>query len=547
MKFRSILNHIANDEIESAIETFESFFKTTGDFKNQLLLVQANLKNLKQRESTNVISEADLAIGKSKVRKSILDLFTQIEAIMEASPDDIDISKQGANNKSQTVLKIIQDVIADKGYNIISQIYSDQSSYYFKAKRNSFIQKDFYVIQVLNWYKLNNSWSGYNQKYLDFFSRCPHPFVDLIEFHPGNPSYIIRKYAQGIDLHDLLLSGIKLSLLKGLEAIITISKGLNELNDAGIFYNNLIPDQIILSSTWDLYILPLDIFEENANVVTWKHLKDGIKFMSPEQLALAGNKQEQNKLTITSNQYSIGLLLFHILSGELLFDGSGLPSLYEDRVDQKETRTQLNNFYESIRKKLLQYYLSEELADEILKEFIEIYKKLLHHEPADRYQRFEDFISKIEFLKLRIEKEKSSFDGEYLYTVSDSFNSAITVNGNLVDEFYISVMAQLAPKKSMEDKNKRNVRFQYALNYLFTSIPNLNYEAFLEEALSCLVHSLHVDFTIEDYEMFFKLLKEIVIKNTSDPNPKLEEAWKVFNEHSLNAIDTILNPVPREN
>lgn len=85
---------------------------------------------------------------------------------------------------------------------------------------------------------------------------------------------------------DLIQDGIKFFLIKALEGIISISKGLKELEHAQFFYDNLIPDQIILDINWNLQILPLNIFEENTNVVTWKNLEDGIKFMSPEQLAL---------------------------------------------------------------------------------------------------------------------------------------------------------------------------------------------------------------------------------------------------------------------
>lgn len=547
MKFRSILNQIADDKIEDVFETFEFFFNNLSELKKTLLLIQANYNSLKSQERLDVIEQSDFFLEKNKIRKSILDVFAQIESLIEEKPQGSHNLQSGLTNKSQTALKIVQNAVIDKGYEIVSQIYSDQSSYYFKAKRNSFIQKDYYVIQVLNWYKLNNSPSGYNQIYLDFFSRSPHPFVDLIEFHPGNPSYIIRKYAKGIDLTNLIQSGIKLSLLKALDVIISISKGLKALHDAQIFYNNLIPDQIILDNNLNLYLLPLNIFEENANVVTWKNLKDGIKFMSPEQLTLAGDKAAQNKLTVVSNQFSLGLILVYILMGEPLFDGQGLPSLYEDRVNQEDTKGQLRDFYHAFHKKLLQYGISEKISQELLDEFIDIFKKLIQNNPADRHQRFEDFISKVEFLKLRIEREKKPFEEQALYHVSNSFYRSIRLNDNLIEELYQVLITQLPSKKSMEETskreaNKRNIRLQYALNYLFTSISNLNNQEYLAESLACLVKNHHFDFTIEDYKIFFKFLKESIVANDSDWNNKIDEAWDYFIEHSLDAVDAILSP-----
>ncbi len=150
------------------------------------------------------------------------------------------------------------------------------------------------------------------------------------------------------------------------------------------------------------------------------------------------------------------------------------------------------------------------------------------------------FRSKIEYLKLRITHESKPSEGDLLYLVPNSFYQSIVTQKDLVEEFYQALTTQLPAKKSMDKENERNVRLQYALDYLFKSIPNLDHQNFLEEALSCLVKNLHFDFTIEDYEIFFKLFKENISKHDPDWNDKIEQAWYTFIER---AIDTILKPV----
>lgn len=544
MKFRSILHQIAKDQLDEALDTFEHFFENVSELAKELVLIRGDYSSLKQKEKLNIIDTAEFSLGKNKIRKSILDTFAQVESLVEEEPDSTAPASTKLTNRSEAIREIVQDAVADQGYDIIGEILSDQSSIYFKAKRNSFVQKDYYVIQVLNWYKLSNAQSGYNQDYLDFFSRCPYPFIDLIEFQPGNPSYIIRKYATGIDMNTLIRSGIKLSLLNALEVIVAISKGLLELQKATLFYNRLLPDEIILDNNHDLHILPLNIFEENTNVTTWKHLKDGIKFMSPEQLALAGNKAEQNKLTVISNQFTLGLMLFYALTGESLFDGKGLPSLYEDRINHRDTLAQLKDFYVCVHHKLLRYGLEEATAQELLEEFMAIFDKMIQKKPADRHQDFKDFISQLEFLKLRIEREKQPFDGPHLHHIAGSFSRAIRHNEDTIEDFYQALSTQLASKRSMEDDDgNRNIKFQYAFNYLLTSVTNLENEGYLKASLSGLVKSHHFDFTIEDYEVFFQLLQDSVSVNDPDWNDKVGEAWSHFAEKVLDAIDVILKPI----
>ena len=538
MNFSSILNQIAENKIEEALEGFDAFFKSTEEFKEELVLIKRRIQEFKKTERLGVLENDKLSVEKSRISKSIVDVYSSIVALIEEhSSEDVSSTRQ------ETIEDIVQNAISDKGFQLDYQILADQSSYYFKAKKQSFVQKDFYVIQVLNWYKLANSQSVYNQEYLNFFSKSSYPFVDLVEFFPGSPSYLIRKYAPGLDLNIFIESGLKLSLLRALDSIIIISKGLVELDKSKIFYNNLIPDQIILDSNCqDLQLLPLNIFEENASVVTWKNLKDGIKYMSPEQLKLAGNKLAQNNLTIQSNQFSLGLILFYMLMGESLFDGKGLPSLYEDRVDKEDTKAQLKGFFKTVKSKLLQFGIEEATASKLKDDFKIIFKKLIEPDPSKRHEKFEDFISDLEFLKLHIEKEKKQFNGDNLYAISGAFESAILHTENFIEDFYNDLINELPAKKSMEEKNRRDLRFRFSMDYLFTSLSNLENEDFLKDALSCLVKSLHVDFTIEDYEVYFKVLGTNIQKSDPDWSSGTEEAWKVFSNNCLDAIDSIFNP-----
>ena len=80
--------------------------------------------------------------------------------------------------------------------------------------------------------------------------------------------------------------------------------------------------------------------------------------------------------------------------------------------------------------------------------------------------------------------------------------------------------------------------FYYAFKYLLTSISNLDNEEYLKEARSCLVQ-LHADFIIEDYESFFKILKETISKNDLDWFDETEEAWDDFNQKVLDSIASI--------
>ena len=536
----SIIKFIEEDNLEEAFLVLKDFFSNSSDLQKKLSTIKGKHAQTKKDKLNGIIAHDDFNIAISTLRYNLIEMVTEIESVILSEPSQ---KNDAANNATNSLKKIAQDAVIDDGLIILLELNNDRSSVFFKAKKlDSHIENDFYVVQLLNQYQLVNKATSYNQDLLNFFSHCDPPFVRINEIYTGNPSYIIREYIKGTDLKRLLKRGIKSSFLQATDTIITIAKGLKAMHGSKekIVYDNLIPSQIIMETNGHARILPMNIFDVSNDIVTWTQLKNAVKFMSPEQLKTAGVQDKTITLKPSSNQFSLGLIMFYLMTSESLYDGIGLPELYKDRLNEKETKEQLDKFSDLIYQQLLHYSLPKRKAKSLGKTFIETFKKLIAPNPKDRYDKMEDFIMEMELLKLQITKEKNTQEGEYLPVVHDSFERSLSANEKLIEDFYNKLFEFMPQNNSIKKEEYRNIDFIYSFRYLLTAISNLDNEDFLKEARSCLVQ-LHADFTIDDYESFFKIFKETISINDLDWFDETEKAWDVFIQKTLDSIDSIFS------
>ncbi|MEL6943499.1 MAG: protein kinase [Bacteroidota bacterium] len=328
MDIQPIIKHIAENNIEEALRHISDYFEEINSLEDELITLQSRYSQVKKDQMQNLIDYDQYNIQISRITKSILDFVAELETTATVN---VDKQSEAAPVVPTSLRKQLQASLYNKDYIIVNEIDTGMTNTFFKVRKsNSPVKDRFYVAQI---FKQDSA--KYNQKLLDFFYDARTPFVSIQDFSAEYPRYIIRDYIDGINVYKLLKAGVKLSLPQILKSIISIAKGLKSLHQNRIFHDDLSPSNILLDSKSNTHILPMNIFLYDKSSITWRQLEDTIKYASPEQLNQLG-KQNKKRLDPSANQYSLGLILFLMMTRESLFDGNELMGIYKDRFEPQE-------------------------------------------------------------------------------------------------------------------------------------------------------------------------------------------------------------------
>jgi serine/threonine protein kinase len=207
------------------------------------------------------------------------------------------------------------------------------------------------------------------------------PIMDVAE--SGGRPYYIMSYLEGGSLEDLLLKEKKLSIETALGLVSKLLSALSEVHKKGIIHRDIKPSNVLLDEMGEPILIDFGIarVEESTGSKTKTGISIGTpQYMSPEQL-------DAKPINLTTDIYSMGILLFEVLTGKPPFEGS-ISSLI----------TQHNSgVIPSVSRLLSETHLVEEIQNIVHKacakepggrfssawEMREVVEKLLHNSRKD--------------------------------------------------------------------------------------------------------------------------------------------------------------------
>ncbi len=184
--------------------------------------------------------------------------------------------------------------------------------------------------------------------------------IHEIAEHSGRP-YIAMEYIEGRSLQDLIDRGPS-PAENVITIILQLCAGLKAAHDAQIIHRDIKPANILLDDNRDVRILdfglarPMDGTDLSRSGTT----AGTVAYMSPEQV-------RGEKLTAASDLFSVGIVMYHALTGQRPFEGE-----YEAAVMYSIA----NESPKPIR----------ELAPDIAPDLEKVVSKLLDRDPSRRYQ-----------------------------------------------------------------------------------------------------------------------------------------------------------------
>ena len=126
--------------------------------------------------------------------------------------------------------------------------------------------------------------------------------------------YIVMELVEGITLKHYIEKKLRLSVKESISIAIQMAQGLECAHKAGIIHRDVKPQNVIISKDGKVKVTDFDIAKAATSETITSNVMGSVHYTSPEQ-ARGGYSDEKSDI------YSLGVVLFEMLTGRVPFDG----------------------------------------------------------------------------------------------------------------------------------------------------------------------------------------------------------------------------------
>lgn len=153
----------------------------------------------------------------------------------------------------------------------------------------------------------------------------------------GNIPFLVMEYVEGESLHDLLAREKKLDPEKAFDLISAICAGVGAAHHQGIVHRDLKPLNIMICSdkpslSQAVKILDFGLAKIKSGELLGSFIQAQTTGLMGSPYYMAPEQWSDDEPDSRSDIYSLGVMLFQILSGDVPFKGSSIPAIMKKHI-----------------------------------------------------------------------------------------------------------------------------------------------------------------------------------------------------------------------
>src|SRR5262245_6083537 len=172
-------------------------------------------------------------------------------------------------------------------------------------------------------------------------ARLRHPSIVSV-YEVGQAEsvpYLVSEFVQGMTLADLMTAR-RLTPDKAARVLADVADALQYAHDQGVIHRDVKPSNILLDDAERPHLMDFGLAKRDAGEVTMTldgQVLGTPAYMSPEQAS-----GEAHRVDGRSDVYSLGVIFFQLLTGELPFKGNARALLHQVQHDEPPPPRKLN-------------------------------------------------------------------------------------------------------------------------------------------------------------------------------------------------------------
>jgi serine/threonine protein kinase len=496
--------------LENGFARFDEFVKMFQSMQTNVLHQMGRLNALKQEENLGKIDGKIAAIEENQIRHAFL---SELDVFKNALSLYLDMSRpdlllRGTDNQ-MNIIKEVMDSRLRGHYEVEALIREGNSAMVFKL--NDIFTKRKAVAKVLKVPVLSTE----IREEVGKVSELKHR--NLIKLYGESldrfPFFIICEFVDGLVLSEVLATTGPRPATQALSWLADLCDVLDYLSQKDIAHSNIRPSKIFIGREYHPMLSPFDIIKAGMNDRTLRKFREDCQYLSPELLKSDGEKLDK-RASQASDQFTLGLVAYNMLTGQDLFQGNSIQEIIENR----------NRFFDlknkSYRKKLLSALKSPDL--------IALVSTTLQENPAHRLKDLHTLLSAFKAVKSKVQKAQS--------IVRASYVRCLKIENELIKVFYDNLLAKIPPELHPHFKNRERQAYMFQM-----AVDTLLDEHHRAESLSVRASDqTHRQFDLATFELFLDTFIDTLRGLHQTYNyawePRLQTAWDDVKNQSLAVI-----------